>query len=633
MIQLYKLRRDFSILGITGKSGAGCSEIGKLLNEDNFKEVTENDVVIESNDVDELKYKICYNFLNHPNNWNKYSIINYTNILVLHLLFDAKYSASTIDSFRINVLDIIINHHNRGGSSRFNTENRKELIEAIKRTVDEDLYSNIKQLVCGTLSQSIRGTKTFSLSNIEEKISQFIIELKRVDYFKTKILLHDIANNLRGHGSTKFNQLEPTLDKVYTVAETINQLIKKLKVDGKVKIVIDALKNSLELAYFKEKFAGFYCIAVNRIEDERLKHKTKEIKGFCSEDELPEVLELNEKLSNTEHGGSDVNSGKFTAPDIENCIQKADYHIFHASQTENSEFYENLGYKKNDVSLKRQLIKLIALIQQPGIITPSTNERLMQMAFNAKYNSGCISRQVGAVITDENGSIKGVGWNDVAANQIPCNLRSLIDLKDDKNSEHFSEFEKGESSDAKEFYKSGKDFKTAISEITIESNKLEGRNCSFCFKSCHNAYELKDNQVHTRSLHAEENAMLQITKYGGQGVKNGKLFTTASPCELCSKKAFQLGVKEIYYIDPYPGIAGNHILKGGRDIKNNPKLKMFIGAVGRGFHKLYEPLMAYKDELNILSDIHPKKDKRMMVNTLTNDNEKIEEIMRILKES
>ena len=47
--------------------------------------------------------------------------------------------------------------------------------------------------------------------------------------------------------------------------------------------------------------------------------------------------------------------------------------------------------------------------------------------------------------------------------------------------------------------------------------------------------------------------------------KNGKLFCTASPCELCSKKAFQLGIKDIYYIDPYPGIALKHIIRFGKE--------------------------------------------------------------------
>ena len=104
--------------------------------------------------------------------------------------------------------------------------------------------------------------------------------------------------------------------------------------------------------------------------------------------------------------------------------------------------------------------------------------------------------------------------------------------------------------------------------------------------------------LHQRCLHAEENAFLQIAKYGGEAIQNGFLFTTASPCELCSKKAYQLGIKKVIYIDPYPGISKDHILSSG---SLNPELILFRGALGRAYHRLYQPLLAYKDELKILT--------------------------------
>ena len=255
----------------------------------------------------------------------------------------------------------------------------------------------------------------------------------------------------------------------------------------------------------------------------------------------------------------------------------------------------------------------------------------MQVAYNAKVNSGCISRQVGAIVTDANHSIKAIGWNDVAKNQMPCNLRSLTDLANEKNLDHFSDFEKG----LKDNYKDGTTFDQKIKSIVTGrdlNEELEGRNCSFCFKTCHNEFEGNSNQVHTRSLHAEENAMLQITKYGGQGIHDGYLYTTASPCELCSKKAFQLGIRTIYFIDPYPGIATSHILTSGINKTDNPVLLMFRGAVGRGFHKLYESFMAYKDELNIRADIHPKSNNNSIIANLTSDAEKQNRIKLILNE-
>ncbi len=104
-----------------------------------------------------------------------------------------------------------------------------------------------------------------------------------------------------------------------------------------------------------------------------------------------------------------------------------------------------------------------------------------------------------------------------------------------------------------------------LQEPEIKKKKA-GKCYAYCFKDIYNGITGKPNQVHTRALHAEENTFLQISKYGGAKMQGGKLFTTASPCELCAKKAYQLGIKEIYYIDPYPGISKSHILTFGKKV-------------------------------------------------------------------
>lgn len=100
---------------------------------------------------------------------------------------------------------------------------------------------------------------------------------------------------------------------------------------------------------------------------------------------------------------------------------------------------------------------------------------------------------------------------------------------------------------------------------------------------------------------------MQIVKYGGTSVKNGYLFTTASPCELCAKKAYQLGIKEIYYIDPYPGISQEHILNTG---SNRIQMKIFIGAVGRAYAQFYSQVLPIKDEIALLSNFGFKDDQQ-----------------------
>ena len=254
----------------------------------------------------------------------------------------------------------------------------------------------------------------------------------------------------------------------------------------------------------------------------------------------------------------------------------------------------NPQVSKDDLStLKKQLVWYVSLIMQPGLVTPTAEERCMQVAYSAKLNSGCISRQVGATITDEYYSLKAIGWNNSAQGQPPCLLRNVFELINNEDPEAYSDYEKNDEI-----------FRSKLKEIYCKhedgSDYSCGKNVAFCFKTIKNKIDKEKNQVHTRSLHAEENAFLQIVKYGGSGIKGGFLFTTASPCELCSKKAYQLGISKIYYIDPYAGIAKEHILNSG---VNRPELILFHGAIGRAYNQLFEPILQYKDELAMIMDL------------------------------
>lgn len=261
-----------------------------------------------------------------------------------------------------------------------------------------------------------------------------------------------------------------------------------------------------------------------------------------------------------------------------------------------------------------QILKYITLIDHPGIVQPSSEERCMQLAYTAKLNSGCISRQVGATITDSDYSVKAIGWNNTPSGQVPCSLRNVDDLINHSPDIYaFTNYERDENNT--ELYRVLNE--NFVTKVSTNINLLKGRNVCFCFKSLKNSFSEGKNQVHTRSLHAEENAFLQLAKYGGNGIKNGILFSTASPCELCSKKAYQLGIKLIYYIDPYPGISKPHILSSGeRPIET----RLFTGAIGTAYFRIYQPFMSYKDELSLILG----QDIKDMVKQLMKKNSELE---------
>lgn len=403
-----------------------------------------------------------------------------------------------------------------------------------------------------------------------------------VKYHLYTYLLQKIANNIRASGEPYNNKLNQKniLDFAKRIQMMI-ELIKTYKRGERIRICIDAIRNANESNYLKDVYRSYYLMSISVDENMR----QKRLGGLNQEEQ--------NSLNYVEYE-SKLNYGEiFYHQNIANCFEMADIHLV------------NLDEKNNRrLRLTRQLVRYITLMIHPGLVLPSDIERCMQLAYNVKYNSGCLSRQVGAIVTGPDYAVKSVGWNDVPNKQLECIYRDVDGYCKGNQQECFSEFE----------YENP-EFKKVIEHIGNKLKKvdLHGRKFFYCFKDVYNGIKNEKNQVFTRALHAEENAFLQISKYGGQAINGGYLFCTASPCELCSKKAFQLGIKKIYYIDPYPGIAQKHILSFGKK-NNNPEIKLFSGAIGEAYVRLYRPMIAQKDELELISGINCKGEIKKAMN-------------------
>lgn len=608
---IYNLRNDFTVIGLTGQIGSGCSEVAEQLTkgfvEGDFESLREvggldnETLAIKHNSY--RKYRIVYSYAKE--NFRNYSRINYKDILVIFLL---EYPFQTLVDFLQNSPQLKKELGDLGISADF--DNEIKLLGELKSQFDKlsDDFEKIK-------IQEIRkegnwnGLYNFYFQSEFLQFSKTLLnKLKEYSRLKRNKFLQLISCNLRRSGNP-FNFTDSSAENIFTIVELINLIIKSHRKytesigEKRTQIVIDDLRSPIEIMYFKQRYAAFYTIAVNRDP-----HKRKEALKV-NYNKTPDAYDIGEKLWKDEYDGA--KNYEFYKANISSCIEQADIHISFLTK---DEVIENNGeiQKQNSsnnkaidstspyFTWKMQLLKYVSLISHPGLVTPSPEERCMQMAYTAKHNSGCISRHVGAAITDENYSIKAIGWNNTPSGQVPCVLRNAEDLLENKNDvAAFTDYEK-------EYYLKNKntDFFSALdnnfrNQIKENREHLKGRNVCFCFKDVKNSCSDGKNQVHTRSLHAEESAFLQITKYGGIGIENGKLFTTSSPCELCAKKAYQLGIKVIYYIDPYPGISEDQILSsGGKAIK--PRL--FNGVIGNAYHWLYDPIMPYKDELTLLLD-------------------------------
>lgn len=600
--KIFLQNQNFIILALTGRTGSGCSTASSILCEEHPNFPSGNSVEEFYTGIQNKKYEVAKKYSDV--HWKQFKHIKISDLITAHLILKSK--------------DEIVHYLKNGIIKLKNYEIKEEdlhlaIIKSLKEAKEKhgiDISEEDKKTISLVLDDKIaardidackKESSIKILENINKLSSIFrdnLDNLKKGLY--TNAYIH-AGNSIRCTGKIQLNYWEKDFDYkyIYKIPATINKIIKILrsieKKENPCYIVIDSIKNPYEAKYFKDRYAAFYLVSINTSDENRTRRLTS-VYHF-PEDQQREVDEKEsgkhinlpnnelERLYNvkTEEERKKLKRRlEFAGQNVKRCIESSDIHLFNPrEESENNNF------------LKAQLAWYISLILHPGLIAPTPMERVMQVAYTAKLNSGCLSRQVGAVVTDSNGSIKSVGWNDVAQGQMPCSLRSIEGLLNDFDSKTYSDYERNNK-------KIRESAKNKIEIIEKNHEKLEGLNISYCFKDLKNEIDGEKNQIHTRSLHAEENAFLQLAKYGSCGIEGGKLYTTASPCELCAKKAYQLAIQEIIFIDPYPGIATNHIINIGT---NKPKLTQFRGAIGHSYHRLYEQVMPIKDEIHYLTDM------------------------------
>lgn len=340
------------------------------------------------------------------------------------------------------------------------------------------------------------------------------------------LIFQDFGNSIRATGSVisvlkKDSSPNIAAQNLFVMPRRINQFIKVLRkrhlTQGSAErspvfVVINNFKNIFEAYYFKRRYAAFYLMAVScdeKMRQGRFPEYEKFVLMNLREDlsvgkkiyksaanarcyrelahdesfkkalynEFQNELGLNKielefvreifysedklRLSSYQH-----NIAPFILQDVVTCIENAD--IFVTRNVEERDYMF-------DHQLIRQLGRVVTLILHPGLLTPTKIERCMQIAMTAKLNSGCLSRQVGAVVTDSDYNILSLGWNDVPCGAESCLRRNFFDLARKSDSSAYSDFEL-------------KDFEfrqytqVVHSQLGPKASELRGLPMAFCFK-------------------------------------------------------------------------------------------------------------------------------------------------------
>ncbi|WP_229257686.1 anti-phage dCTP deaminase [Duganella margarita] len=203
----------------------------------------------------------------------------------------------------------------------------------------------------------------------------------------------------------------------------------------------------------------------------------------------------------------------------------------------NCDFFLRTG-DGTDSELKRRVERFLHLVLGTKVITPTFAETAMYSAAMASANSACLSRQVGAAVTDRDGDILSIGWNDVPATGGGLYGRGEHDHRcwNISGGKCFNDAEKD---------KLAQEMVEALAEV------IEPQNLPRAKEILRGASKLKGLIEFSRAIHAEMHAILNAGKTSGMRIDGGKLFVTTYPCHSCARHIVAAGISEVYYIEPY----------------------------------------------------------------------------------
>ncbi|MFO8058973.1 MAG: hypothetical protein R6V10_16935 [bacterium] len=349
---------------------------------------------------------------------------------------------------------------------------------------------------------------------------------------------------------------------------------------GKVKLVIDGIRNAGEVATLRQ-FPNFFLFSVQAEEEERKKRLLESNK--CNDHDHFKHLDERDADERIEHGQQVKKCNYLSDIIINNDEVATDKdHSTYRTYTEHKLFNRFVTFIEGAAQGRRDFSHF-----------PSEEETLMTMAYAESKKSKCIKRKVGAVITTADELVLSIGYNN------PPDDVSCLDHPDYKWCARDVLMEK--------YGASLYHCPVCGAKISIEETcrhcgeKLTkySRRCPHCdhdpsieylCPECNtNIFKeyLPGGKAETgkmldlcRSLHAEENAILNLCRAGISANQAKKIYTTAFPCNLCANKILKLGIKEVVYSEPY-------VTKEAEKVLSSINTKRFEGVKSSAFFRIF----------------------------------------------
>jgi deoxycytidylate deaminase len=284
----------------------------------------------------------------------------------------------------------------------------------------------------------------------------------------------------------------------------------------------------------------------------------------------------------------------------------------------------------NADALDEQIIRFLKLIHGSNGISPTREEYGMYVAFAAGMRSACLSRVVGASIMDGEGRIISTGRNDV-----PKGMGGLYGPEDGRHDARCVKLEGAICFNSKYKNDLTDDIDTLIRKELTEFNHATGDQAHSkrielfakeIAKKIHNETRVGSLIEFSRSIHAEMDAIISLSRLGGGSTQDAILFTSTFPCHNCARHIVASGIKTVYYLEPYEKSLAKDLHWDSIGVDSEPQ----INETGRTkITFLHFEGVAPRQYLNIFNVDRERKndDGTAIIGVINNSNKKIPEYL------
>lgn len=400
--------------------------------------------------------------------------------------------------------------------------NRDIPLNTIKKRRSQELIIGL----CGTVGSGVKELKSVLSEELSQKgyhvehvrLSDLIISaqendegLKELRGFSRYETLQDLGDALRKKYRSSI-LAELAIRKIMVMREAKfgdgSEEGAVTKVTKKAAYIIDQLKHPDEIALLKEAYRNnFYLLGLLRTESQRRQNLKDE---QMSDAEVGILIDRDRKAAEA-HGQQ-----------VEKSLHQSDYFI------RNIEVAEEIDKSVN---------RFIKLIHGVNHITPTQDEVGIYSAYSASLRSACLSRQVGAAITDDKGNVLSTGCNDVP--KFGGGLYNAESLRDKRC---FNHGKRCFNDKHKEILR--EEIESILSEESIP-------NAGVLANKIIEESKAKSLIEYSRAIHAEMDAITALARNSNSNTVGKTLYCTTYPCHVCARHIVAAGIQRVVYIEPY----------------------------------------------------------------------------------